>query len=311
MQGYNDSQPVLTDGERGAVVPPGLLPLQGRRRRRKRRRDRARVPPHHEQQHLGPRLQRRRAHLRLDRQRQPERVHADSEPLLRSGPRLVVARVLDGIADSNQFDPITEKVRQVDQHGGFTAGAGHALYTARNYPQEYWNRTAFVCEPTGHLVGDVRAAAATAPASRSKNSLEPRRQRRRVDRADHGRGRPRRQRLGHRLVQLHRPAQPDAAGFKTGKGARLRNRPARQEARPHLSAGPRRTGQPVRKTPLPGRVGRVLPTKPRPSNSSPRSRATTCSGGCTPSGCWSSGARRTSCRSWSSWRRTRRATRSA
>jgi putative membrane-bound dehydrogenase-like protein len=60
--------------------------------------------------------------------------------------------VLNGIADSNKFEPITENVRQVDWHGGFTAGAGHALYTARNYPREYWNRTAFVTEPTGHLV---------------------------------------------------------------------------------------------------------------------------------------------------------------
>jgi putative membrane-bound dehydrogenase-like protein len=59
--------------------------------------------------------------------------------------------VLDGIADSNRFFPITEKVRQVDHHNGFTAAAGHALYTARNYPQEYWNRAAFVTEPTGHL----------------------------------------------------------------------------------------------------------------------------------------------------------------
>ncbi|HEX5104173.1 MAG TPA: PVC-type heme-binding CxxCH protein, partial [Pirellulaceae bacterium] len=60
--------------------------------------------------------------------------------------------VLGGIAESNRYYPITDKVRQVDFHGGFTAAAGHALYTARNYPQEYWNRTAFVCEPTGHLV---------------------------------------------------------------------------------------------------------------------------------------------------------------
>src|SRR5262249_55434150 len=26
------------------------------------------------------------------------------------------------------------------------------LYTARTYPKTYWNRTAFVAEPTGHLV---------------------------------------------------------------------------------------------------------------------------------------------------------------
>ncbi len=62
------------------------------------------------------------------------------------------SRVLGGIAESNRFYPITDKVRQVDFHGGFTAAAGHALYTARTYPREYWNRTAFVTEPTGHLI---------------------------------------------------------------------------------------------------------------------------------------------------------------
>ncbi len=60
--------------------------------------------------------------------------------------------VLTGIAESNKFEPITDKVRQVDFHGGFTAAAGHALYTARAYPPEYWNKTAFVAEPTGHLI---------------------------------------------------------------------------------------------------------------------------------------------------------------
>ncbi|MEK6238595.1 MAG: glycosyl hydrolase, partial [Planctomycetales bacterium] len=60
---------------------------------------------------------------------------------------------LGTIADTHLFKPITDKVRQVDQHGGYTAAAGHALYTARAFPQEYWNRTAFVNGPTGHLVG--------------------------------------------------------------------------------------------------------------------------------------------------------------
>jgi putative membrane-bound dehydrogenase-like protein len=59
--------------------------------------------------------------------------------------------VLQPIISSNKFYPITEKIRQVDWHGGFTAAAGHALYTARAYPREYWNRTAFVSDPTGHL----------------------------------------------------------------------------------------------------------------------------------------------------------------
>jgi putative membrane-bound dehydrogenase-like protein len=46
----------------------------------------------------------------------------------------------------------TVAIRQVDHHGKFTAAAGHRLYTARAYPKEYWNRAAFVCEPTGHIV---------------------------------------------------------------------------------------------------------------------------------------------------------------
>ncbi len=61
--------------------------------------------------------------------------------------------VLGTIADTYKFKPITDKIRQVDQHGGYTAAAGHALYTARTYPREYWNRTSFVAGPTGHLVG--------------------------------------------------------------------------------------------------------------------------------------------------------------
>jgi putative membrane-bound dehydrogenase-like protein len=58
---------------------------------------------------------------------------------------------LGGIAGNPEIHPITDRVRQVDFHGRFTAAAGHELYTARLFPQEYWNRTAFVCEPTGHL----------------------------------------------------------------------------------------------------------------------------------------------------------------
>ena len=59
--------------------------------------------------------------------------------------------VLPNIAVDNHIEPITDKVRQVDWHHGFTAAAGHEIYTARTYPKEYWNRVAFICEPTGHL----------------------------------------------------------------------------------------------------------------------------------------------------------------
>lgn len=59
--------------------------------------------------------------------------------------------VLPSISPSNRYFPITDKVRQVDWHGGFTSAAGHELYTARTYPEQYWNKTAFVSDPTGHL----------------------------------------------------------------------------------------------------------------------------------------------------------------
>lgn len=60
------------------------------------------------------------------------------------------------IADSPRYFPAnTAKVRVVDNHDRYTAGAGHALYTARSFPKEYWNRIAFVAEPTGHLVGKL------------------------------------------------------------------------------------------------------------------------------------------------------------
>src|SRR5262249_27780990 len=38
--------------------------------------------------------------------------------------------VLTGIAGNAPMHPITDRVRQVDYHGHFTAAAGHALYTA-------------------------------------------------------------------------------------------------------------------------------------------------------------------------------------
>lgn len=60
---------------------------------------------------------------------------------------------LGTIADTHLFAPITKNYRQMDHHGGYTAAAGHALYTARSFPQQWWNRTSFVCGPTAHLIG--------------------------------------------------------------------------------------------------------------------------------------------------------------
>ena len=60
--------------------------------------------------------------------------------------------VLPNIADRIDVYPVTE-ILQVDQFGRYTAGAGHELYTARAFPEEFWNRMAFVTEPTAHLIG--------------------------------------------------------------------------------------------------------------------------------------------------------------
>ena len=57
------------------------------------------------------------------------------------------------IAESPRFYPITDKVRQVDHHGHYSAAAGHALCTTSNYGEHWRNKTAFVCGPEGHLVG--------------------------------------------------------------------------------------------------------------------------------------------------------------
>ncbi len=56
---------------------------------------------------------------------------------------------IDGHYDVHAMTP---NLRQVDVVGGFTAAAGHHLYTARNYPKEYWNRIAFINEPTVRVV---------------------------------------------------------------------------------------------------------------------------------------------------------------
>jgi uncharacterized protein len=52
-----------------------------------------------------------------------------------------------------QVHPLTPYIRQVDVFGGYTAGAGHNFYTARAFPKSYWNRIAFINEPTAHLTG--------------------------------------------------------------------------------------------------------------------------------------------------------------
>jgi putative membrane-bound dehydrogenase-like protein len=49
--------------------------------------------------------------------------------------------------------PIFRRFRQYDGYNIYTAGTGHYLYTARTYPEEYWNKVAFINEPTLGVVG--------------------------------------------------------------------------------------------------------------------------------------------------------------
>jgi putative membrane-bound dehydrogenase-like protein len=64
-------------------------------------------------------------------------------------PSIQAVHKIDGHYDAHSMTP---NLRQVDVVGGFTSAAGHHFYTARNYPKEYWNRTAFVTEPTIRLI---------------------------------------------------------------------------------------------------------------------------------------------------------------
>ncbi|MCH2205528.1 MAG: ThuA domain-containing protein [Lentisphaerales bacterium] len=56
------------------------------------------------------------------------------------------------IHDYWTFYPLTI-TRQGDQFGGYTAGSNFDVYTARSFPEKYWNKGAFIGGPTGKLLG--------------------------------------------------------------------------------------------------------------------------------------------------------------
>ncbi|WP_031528301.1 PVC-type heme-binding CxxCH protein [Dyadobacter crusticola] len=64
-------------------------------------------------------------------------------------PGIQSVQKIDGHYDAHSMTP---NLRQVDVVGGYTSAAGHHFYTARSFPKEYWNRIAFVSEPTIRLV---------------------------------------------------------------------------------------------------------------------------------------------------------------
>ncbi|MDO9552447.1 PVC-type heme-binding CxxCH protein [Rhodonellum sp.] len=59
---------------------------------------------------------------------------------------------IHGIDTHYDMPHLTPYLRQVDWHGSYTAAAGHNFYTARSFPKSYWNRVAFVAEPTGRVL---------------------------------------------------------------------------------------------------------------------------------------------------------------
>ena len=63
------------------------------------------------------------------------------------------------IASSPRFYPITPNIRQVDAFNAYTAGCGHAFATSSGFPKSWRDRRAFICGPTGNLLGmyDVQA----------------------------------------------------------------------------------------------------------------------------------------------------------
>jgi putative membrane-bound dehydrogenase-like protein len=60
--------------------------------------------------------------------------------------------ILPGVDANKKAAYMREYIRQVDVMGGFTAAACHNFYTARTFPKKYWNKIAFVAEPTCHLL---------------------------------------------------------------------------------------------------------------------------------------------------------------
>ena len=98
--------------------------------------------------------------------RQPSwQVVGDGGAVHRSDRGTRIFPITLDVQGSDGWDPPVEilgdgRIRAKSRH--YTAAAGHGLYTARCFPESWWNRSAFVCEPTGHLVSTGRLRAENA-----------------------------------------------------------------------------------------------------------------------------------------------------
>ena len=166
----------------------------------------------------------------------------ETVPELTAGVRTIGGPGYQSAAQFYAAHFLTPYIRQVDVCGGYTAAAGHQLYTARAFPKTVLepHRVHHRADRPPRRPGDHGGAGRRL---RHPRRLEPDRRRRGVVLAGPRAGRARRRGLGGRLVQLHQPAQPDAARPQQRSRQRLRDVDARQVARPHLPRRlPRRAG---------------------------------------------------------------------
>ena len=176
-----------------------------------------------DQQHVGAGVLRELRRVRFDRQQRSQLLRGDSEPLLRrragtaaAGGAAAAPAIRARRSSTRRTTPRRTSARWTCSAA--TPPARAIISTPRaSFPKEYWNRIAFISEPTAHIVGQgiIESQGAGFVTRDGWNLLAGRR---RVGRAGARAGRARRRGLGRRLVQLHRPAQPDAARLQNGKG---------------------------------------------------------------------------------------------
>ena len=213
------------DRRQGGSVQPGNLAHETGRHG-------SGIPHIDQQQHLGPRPERDGRGFRVHGQQPAQRLPGRAEPLFRGGARL--ARRRQRGHRGPQEDP--------SGHGqGPASGLARRLHGGGRLRPLHRPQLPGGVRKQGGV--RVRADGASGPRRLvesagerfcRKRRLEHPGQRRRMDGAGLRRGRAGRRPVGDRLVQLHRPAQPDAEGVRDRQGRRLRHAAARQDARPHL-----------------------------------------------------------------------------
>ncbi len=214
------------------AVRAGRVPVQARRQRL-RSHDRI------DEQHLGAGLQRDVRRVRLDGQQRSELQHGDSQPLLRRDR---------GAADAR---PARRGIRLPEHRRVLRRAPADAVHPAGGRLQRLhgWRGSLSVHRevvPARILESDRVHQRADRPSDRSGHHreagrrlrdarrLEPRGRRGRVVRAGSYTGGTGRRGVVRRLVQLHHPAQPDAAGVQQRRRQRLRVVAPRSSARPDL-----------------------------------------------------------------------------